>query len=71
MSAAEREMELQHSGDVASRKVQVYDSQDSSVKQNNELKAKLAAARATYERFRKDLYTKHPSWRSIVVSWRL
>jgi len=61
MSAAEREMELQHSGEVASRKVQVYDSQDSSVKQsaaNN--KARLAAARETYERFRKDLYTKHP-----------
>jgi len=58
MSAAEREMELQYSGDVASRKVQVYDSQDSSVK--HELKAKLAAARVTYETFRKDLYTKHP-----------
>lgn len=60
MSAAEREIELQHSGEVASRKVQVYDSQDSNLKQNNELKAKLAAARETYERFRKDLYTKHP-----------
>jgi len=61
MSAAERELELQHAGEVASRKVQVYDSQDSSFKPsaaNN--KARLAAARETYERFRKDLYTKHP-----------
>ena len=60
MSAAEREMELQHSGEVASLKVQVYDSQDSNLKRNNDLKAKLVAARETYERFRKDLYTKHP-----------
>lgn len=61
MSAAEREMELQHAGEVASRKLQVYDSQDSSVKQsaaNN--KARLAAARETYERFHKDLYATHP-----------
>ena len=63
MSAAEREMELQHSGEVASRKVQVYGAQDADVKQSaadNELKARLAAARETYERFRNDLYTKHP-----------
>ena len=53
MSAGEREMELQHSGEVASRKVQVYDSQDSSLKRNDELKAKLAAARETYESFGK------------------
>ncbi len=59
MSAAERETELQHSGEVASRKVQVYDSQDSSSNAANN-KARLAAARETYERFRKDLYTKHP-----------
>lgn len=61
MSAAERKLELQHAGEVASRKVQVYDSQDSSFKPsaaNN--KALLAAARGTYETFRKDLYAKHP-----------
>jgi tetratricopeptide (TPR) repeat protein len=63
MSAAEREMELQRSGEVASRKVQVYGSQDSDFKHSaasNELKARLAAARETYERFRKDLYMTHP-----------
>jgi len=58
MSAAERQMELQHSGEVASRKVQVYDVKQGAA--NNDLKARLAAARETYERFRKDLYTKHP-----------
>jgi tetratricopeptide (TPR) repeat protein len=58
MSAAEREMELKLSGEVASRKVQVYDVKQGAA--NNELKARLAAARETYERFRKDLYTKHP-----------
>lgn len=60
MSAAERELELQYAGEVASRKVQVYDSHDSSFKASAANKARLAAARETYERFRKDLYAKHP-----------
>jgi tetratricopeptide (TPR) repeat protein len=62
MSTAEREMELQHAGEVASRKVQVYGSQDSDkhIAANNALKARLVTARETYEAFRKDLYTRHP-----------
>jgi tetratricopeptide (TPR) repeat protein len=63
MSAAEREEELQLSGEVAARKAQVYGSQDASFKhiaENSALKAQLAAAREKYEVFRKDLYTTHP-----------
>jgi CHAT domain-containing protein len=54
---------LQHSGEVASRKAQVYGTHDSDFKhiaENNALKAQLTAARERYEAFRKDLYTRHP-----------
>jgi tetratricopeptide (TPR) repeat protein/CHAT domain-containing protein len=62
MSAAERELELQLAGEVASRKVQVYDSQDSQPRQvaeSNSHKAQLAVARLKYEEFRNHLYTTH------------
>ena len=61
MTAAEREEELRLIGDVASLKVQVYGSQDASVKQaTSALKARLNAARQAYEAFRKRLYRTRP-----------
>ena len=63
MTAAEREEELRHVGELASLKVQVYGSQDSNLEQvaaNSALKARLSAARQAYESFRKRLYTARP-----------
>jgi tetratricopeptide (TPR) repeat protein len=61
MTAAEREEELRLVSEVASLKVQVYGSQDSSVKEvNGAVKTRLNVARAAYEAFRKRLYTTRP-----------
>lgn len=61
MTTAEREEELRLVSEVASLKVRVYGSQDSSVKQvNGALKTQLNVARGVYEAFRKRLYTMRP-----------
>ena len=61
MTATEREEELRLAGELASLKVQVYGSQDSSFKEvNGALKARLNVARRAYEAFRKRIYTTHP-----------
>ncbi len=54
MTAGERNVESQLSGELAALKAQVYDSPDSN------FKARLAAGREKYERFRKSLYATHP-----------
>ena len=58
MTTAEREEELRLAGELAALKVQVYGAQNPTV--NNDLKARLSAARAAYEAFRKRLYTMRP-----------
>ncbi|HKG45406.1 MAG TPA: tetratricopeptide repeat protein [Pyrinomonadaceae bacterium] len=63
MTAAEREEELRLAGEVASMKVQVYGSQDLSLKQvgaDTARKARLSAARQAYEGFRRRLYAARP-----------